>query len=496
MAAIATLRRLGSQPLRMVFGNAFARNWSLLAFSSLASQALGMLATIRISRALAPAGYGLYGLVLTLGTLSVLASGLGFRNTITRETARHPDQSRSLLVTSALLRIPTIAIIGAGVLVYAQLSAQVLPVIFGLVVVLLAAALSAWEILEAVAFGHQRMQYSAVINLGGAVLWLAAITLTPGKWLTPLYVSIAFAMLQVVEIVPYLILGRRARIFGGGLRVHAWRDLVHPSLPFYWLGILTAINTSLPVVFLASRSGTAAVGIFSLGSRLMSPLSAVLVTALMALYPGMARAAVSDPHRLSLMARRALLGIVGLGTACAVAISLLRWELVQFLFGPAYRQTPDVMAFLIWTVVLTALRDLVGYGLAAIDRQKLEAVLSTVYTVIVLPLLWWGAGHGPVGFAQAALLAMALNMISYWIAFRRALPEHLSNLFGLTLGVILIAGIAVSWLIPESAPLALRVGLSILVVAGVVVPVAKRTLTRQDAATAAPQGASLSEAQL
>ncbi len=478
----------------MLLGSAFARNWSLLAFSSLASQGLGMLATIRISRTLGPAGYGLYGLVQTLATLSVLASGLGFRNTITRETARHPDQSRSLLVTSALLRLPTIAIVGAGVLLYAYLTAQVLPLIFGVVAVLLAAALSAWEVIEAVAFGHERMQYSAAINLGGSVLWLTVIALTPTRWLTPLYVSVAFALLQVVELVPYLIVGRRARIFRGGSRVSGWRDLVQPSLPFYWLGILTAINTSLPVVFLASRSGSAAVGIYSVGFRLMAPLTAVLGTALMALYPGMSQAAVTDPHRLTQTVRRAVLGIVGLGAACAVGISLLRWELVQLLFGAAYRQTPDVMAFQIWTVVLTALRDLIGYGLAAIDRQKLEAGLSTAYSMVVLPLVWWGAGQGAMGLAQAALLAMALNMIPYWVAFQRALPEHMPKTFGLAPAGILAGGIAASWLIPESVPLALRLVLSLAAVSVVVVLAARRTLAWPEV-EAGSAGASVGEVQ-
>ena len=480
MAALERVRRLGSRPLRMVLGSAFARNWSLLAFSSLASQALGLLATIRISRTLEPAGYGLYGLVLTLGTMGVLASGLGFRNTITRETARDPDKSKSLLITSALLRIPSVAIVGAGVLLYAYLTPEVLPLIFGVVAVLLAAALSAWEVIEAVAFGHQRMQYSAAINLAGSVLWLTVISLTPTQWLTPLYVSVAFALLQIVELVPYLIFGRRARIFRGGSRVHAWRDLVRPSLPFYWLGILTAINTSLPVVFLATRSGSSEVGIYSLGHRLMAPLSAILVTALMALYPRMSQAAVADPHRLTQTARRALLGITGLGTVGALGISLLRWEVVGFLFGSAYHQTPDVMAFQVWTVVLTALRDLVGYGLAAIDRQKLEAGLSTAYTVVVLPLVWWGAGHGAMGLAQAALLAMALNMISYWVAFQRALPEHLPNAFGLILAGILAGGIAISWLIPQTVPLALRFVLSMLALSMVILTVARRALARPE----------------
>jgi O-antigen/teichoic acid export membrane protein len=100
----------------------FARNWSLLVVSSMAGQALGMLATIRIARTLAPAGYGQYNLVQTVAGIGTVVALLGFRNVLVRETARHPERSADLFFVSAFIRTGMLLLSVLGIVVYSGLN--------------------------------------------------------------------------------------------------------------------------------------------------------------------------------------------------------------------------------------------------------------------------------------------------------------------------------------------------------------------------------------
>ncbi len=266
----------------------FARNWSYLVFSNLGVQALGMLATIRIARVLAPAGYGQYNVVQTTAGLAAVVLSLGYRNVIIRECARHPEHSGRILGVASVGRALMLLVVSAGLLLYQQNSRAGLTASLSLAAIGLLVGLSAWELFESVAFGHERMEYSAGVNLAGSLLWVVAAWAVPAHWLTPVHVSLGFAGLQLLKATAYGVVAYRASYMRGAVPKGQWsmaRSLHVQSLPFYWLALVTAATGQLPILFLAERSGTAEVGLYNVGYRLISPLQMALTTALMALYP-------------------------------------------------------------------------------------------------------------------------------------------------------------------------------------------------------------------
>src|SRR5205085_2696401 len=100
------------------------------------------------------------------------------------------------------------------------------------------------------------------------------------------------------------------------------------------------------------------------------------------------RTASSEPLRYVRMVRAAILGLTLLGVAGATSLSLIRREVVQLLFGSPFAAAADALAFLCWFSVLYALLSLIGTSLAATDRQKQLATLTTAYTIIATPILW------------------------------------------------------------------------------------------------------------
>jgi O-antigen/teichoic acid export membrane protein len=148
--------------------------------------------------------------------------------------------------------------------------------------------------------------------------------------------------------------------------------------------------------------------------------------------------------------RRALLGIVIMGTIGALILSLVRGEVVLLLFGSAFRTAADATAYQCWYAVLFALLAMIGATLAARDRQKQLAWLASAYALVATPILWIGAGFGATGLAIAALLSAGLNLVYHWVALQRSLPQALALHFTLRLLLILGSGIGLAWIIPQT----------------------------------------------
>lgn len=450
------------QLINKLYRHRFARNWSLLLGSNIICQFFGILATIRIARILLPHGYGLYGLVQTMASLGLVFAGMGLRNVAIRECARHPEESTRIFLKTLVIRIVSIFIVSIGILLYAQFGRSPIDFTLSVVAISLLIGLSFWELVENIAFSQERMEYSAMMNLIGSVLWVVLAWAAPAKWLTPFSVSLAFALLQIVKALGYLIgLYHTDLLFSKSQNLTSrkltYHNLLKQSLPFYWLAILTSFITQLPILFLAKRSGETEVGLYNAGFRLVNPMQMVLNTALMALYPGLAQAGVNNPDRFMKVLRRALYGITILGTIGAMLISLFRKEVVLLLFGRTFLNAADAMAYQCWYIVFLGIFSLIGTNLAARDQQKLLAGLSTCYAILSIPILWWGAGKGATGLAMAIVVAAIINMSYYWIFFQKTLPRPLSNRLVLHLCTILGIGISISMIIPQDFSLLWRV---------------------------------------
>ncbi len=447
----------------------FLRNWSYLVLSNIFGQILGMLATIRVARALSPDGYGSYNVILTISALGVVVLGLGLRNVVIRECARFPERSRTLFLASILLRTILLPFVCLGVFLYAKssslaLSHDLTAVCLGVII-----AGSAWELIESVAFGHERMGHSASINLIGAALWAVAVWGMPGAWLTVLSVSLLYMTLQAAKALAFAVVARHYLFMHGSAGVGTWRgeclSVTRQSLPFYWLALLTAVTSNLPILFLAELSSQTEVGYYNLGYKLVNPMQMFIVTALVALYPGLSKDSVRDPERFSRIVRESLYGITIMGTGGALCVTFMRNEIVMLLFGAAYAPAADAMAFQVWASIFAAIYWLIGTTLAAGDRQNLLALLSTGYTCLSLPLVYWGSKHGATGLAAATVGGALINMPYHWLAFQKVLPRRIKGKTALVLLAVLGLSMAASVFLPAVTPLIGRIAVVLVLAA-------------------------------
>lgn len=460
----ATIRALWKR--EAVGKGGFVRNWAYLLSSSVFGQVLGMLALIRVARLLAPAGYGYFNLVQTTAGIGVIIAGFGMRNTIIRDCSRAPERAGELFGAGLWSRLLFGIVAGAGIVTYSAFRPTTLPFILSGLAVLLLFSQIVWDTAESVSFGCQRMELSAWINSAGSVAWVLWVWCAPAALLTIIGICLPFVVIQMLKAGALLpALRRIAPSVGqplGAAIVGGARKLIVASLPFYWLALMTMIQNQMPVLVLAERSDPAQVGLFNVGFRLLSPFNLLIMTGLSALYPFLSKVRVLDTSKYMQAIDWSLRLIAILGSGAAFLISLFRRDLIGILFGRAYYGAADAMAFQCWYLMLFALLCLIGTSLAACDKQRWLAVLTTAYTIVVLPLIWFGAARGASGLAVAMALGASINMIYHWIAFRRSLPGRLAP--GVVIRMVAVIGFAfiASRLVPADAALGVKAAIAAL----------------------------------
>jgi O-antigen/teichoic acid export membrane protein len=133
------------------------------------------------------------------------------------------------------------------------------------------------------------------------------------------------------------------------------------------------------------------------------------------------------------------------------------------LFGEKYSGSADALAYQCWYINLWAIMILIGTSLLASDHQRLWAVLTTVYTIFVLPIIWFTAAHGATVLASGIAVAIAANLIFIWPFFKKSLPGKFQSRDIIRSFVVLGIAILCSWLMPGNISLLTKALISCVV---------------------------------
>jgi O-antigen/teichoic acid export membrane protein len=221
--------------------------------------------------------------------------------------------------------------------------------------------------------------------------------------------------------------------------------------------LLETVQGGLPVLILAQRSNPEQVGLFNIGFRLLRPLQLLFLTNITVLYPYLSKAKQKNPAQYMRAMERALKITLVIGSACAFLVSLLREEVVYLLFGEKYSGSADAAAYQCWYTVLWAIVMLIGTSLLASDKQHLWAVLTTIFTIFSLPIIWFGAGHGATVLAAWKAVGVAITLIFIWPFFKKSLPSGFQSRDVSYSLIVLGLAILCSRLMPNNISLAVKI---------------------------------------
>jgi len=403
------------------------RRGGTLLLSNTLGQGLGFLTAIAIARLLGVSAFGQYTAIMALVFVCGIVADAGLEVTLTREAAATPARSRALLAgglqAKALAGGPIALLLAwPPVATFLAPAPAAIPAIqlAGLLVLLntwnaaLAALFRAWG----------RMDYILGLNSAGLGVQLAGtVALLIQRPNLVLLVG-WLILVQVGELAAGLILFRRGLRglapatspgpAGAALDTGA-RALLRRSWSFMLIGLLGALAGRVDLFLIAGLAGPAAVGVYSVATRLHELLGLAPNSFFAALLPALAAAQAVDAAAAAALYRQARRRLALAGGIAAAGGLGLAGLLVQLSFGPAYAAAVpalQLLALLLIPLLINRTTTLYLYATGRERHANYVLALNLLLRAILggpLVLIW-----GPPGAALANLVAEGAVLGVYW----------------------------------------------------------------------------------
>ena len=440
-----SLKRITSQ-------NTILKNFSVLTLSNTLSQFLFIFTSIKVARSLSPVAFGSYNLLqLHISIFSVIAC-FGLRNIIIRSIARNRSLIKNIFFTGLVIRFATLVLTILLYFVYYFIYRQYDNLLFVLVIVSIVSTVL-FDLFESVAFGIEKMEFSGIINFISTLCWLLTILLIPEEQLTLKLIFGLFVFFSTLKTLVYFFSIYKADYVKGFTKLNIERkeifDFTKESFPYYYLALFTLLSNQIPLLFLEYRSGVAEIGYFNIASKVLMPINLVLLTALAAIFPNLSRLFISN-YTLFIRNVKIIFTLVTIfGMVGAFGVTFFRSEVIFLLYGEKYMDSSLVLGYQIWYVAIYSVVCLIGTIMGAINRQKELSYLSTVCTIIQVPILWYGSKFGAEYLSAAFLVATTILLIIHIYVINTYLKKDISLFFYVKIMALFVIGYVVSLLTPE-----------------------------------------------
>lgn len=389
------------------------KNWFFLLFSDVSRSLLNFIIFIFLARKLSPQAYGDFNTVISISALfTTFAIGLGTNHVVIRELAINPKETKSFLKRVALWRFVSFAIAFSVLVIYGQKQMADIAAL-----ILFAAALvladSIWDFAESISFGHFCTKYSMVLNFTFSLLWLLVILILPKNNVSLVLVLSLYTAFQFLRGLIYITVCYKIFIKSSHEESHTSSGAVlKMSLPYFWMRSLGSATDQTPILRLRAMGGAEQVGIYSVGNKLIYPITLAVNTGMKALFPYIARLYKENKQEFdSKLADGFSIALILGGTVAAGLIAVSSW-LIAGLLGNDYLDSVGVLKFLSWYGVVLCSDSLLSTVLSSTYRQNVLAVITTLDVIFSLPLFVWAAGYGAKGLAVMRMI-VSIVMVAY-----------------------------------------------------------------------------------
>lgn len=430
---------------------------------------LNMVINIIVARKLAPESYGLYALFLTYVSLFYSISSLGLRRIVIRCIARHQDSSKEYFYVSMIVRCYGLLLAAISFVIYNHFNP-----VFGsnyLILMVLAGVFlnSFWEGFQNVAFGMERMETTSVINVSmSALLLLIYILIDKSLVTVNLMIGIYVGNYILRDIIYLISLYKQKLVTGSYTFSYAtYKEerslMLRDSFPYYILTLFSLVSTQLPILFLNQNSSITEVSYFNIANKLLLPMTMLIHSAFVALFPNQAKEYDRNKERFVLKVKKILYFISFTGFICCLYITLFRGEIVTILYGEDFRPVSDVLSLQCWYMVFFAIFGFIGNTLGSANKQSWIATLSIIYAIINAPILWIASKYGAVGLSYGYMIGAVINMTYHIVYLQKALPHKIKIVNYLSVFGALTLGVVFSIFVPANDLLIVRIIISIVI---------------------------------
>jgi O-antigen/teichoic acid export membrane protein len=449
------------------------KNWAFLLTSNVGQSVFGFFVFIILARVLSPEGYGAFSALLALTSLvTVFVNNLSTNLVITREITLHPDATAGILKFVYPIRLFSF-IIGASALVIYLINyeAYSTSLIIGSVVIV--GSIVLWDMIESIVFGHFVTKYTTVISLAASLVWLGLMLIIPHKYLNVTMVLWIYALIMMIRASIYFVVGYKKYIKNNTTTPKiGFRNILLMSGPYLWMRLIATFTDQIPILMLNQQLGSIEVGYFSVGNRLIMPITLTVTTALRAAFPFMTKLYHDDSEKFNSGTVRGFSYVLILASIIAALLSITSELWIPVIFGVAYQNSIAVFNFQAWFGALLCFDLMLSTILSSTYRQRVLAIVTTIDVLIVFPLIWWGVKHGAEGVAIAKLSGVLVTTLFHIFVIAKTLqvpllsPKFISSVvFFLAMLVISLVNISlyskimlvslliIMFIIPRNSPL-------------------------------------------
>jgi O-antigen/teichoic acid export membrane protein len=445
--------------------------------------AIGVITTALLARYLAPAGYGMLSLALTLGTASVQIADLGVASATSSLIARQRVEAGRTLGTGVALRTLFAVVASAGLL------ATALAGLYGsssgvVAVIAVATPLSATAVLTAGSTARFRPETASILALVQSIAWLGAVFFVVRSGGSVPTLAWCFVGVAVLQTGVSISMNRKIVPIGRPSFPEA-RRILALSWPLAVSSLAVTAYYRLDSVILFSAKGAAEVGYYSAAYKLLDVAQlapGVISASLLPLAAG--SIGMSPAMRqmiLSLATRTAAL--IGIGTA--LLFITLATPLISFLYGRDFAPAGNPLRLLAVAFVGVTFGWVGTIINTAHGRVKPIALLTVPVAIVSLAAqVWacarWGAS-GAAGVTAATELFIGCGTC---LLAARAMSARLpwrELAICAVAGTVIVAGASLSHLPPILAAVFGAVLFGVVVLAARVLTSAdvRRVLSRK-----------------
>lgn len=397
------------------------KNWGYLFFSDIFVQGISFVIMIILAQKLSPEGFGKFNVVLSLVSLFTVFSNSGMNMVLTREVTLYPKATNALFFTILPIRIFSFFLSTISMMVYVYFKHFDHQFVY-LFAILLVLSNSLWDIAESISFGHLITKYTTFFNLIFSSLWLLSVLIMPKDLFSVEWVIIIYSIIFFIKGFAFLwlVIMKHIRINREAVTITRKAFFIM-CLSYIWMRIIGALADQVPILFLSERAGNAEVGYFSVGTKLIIPLTVSINTGLRAIFPFLTKWYQEDFNLFREKISEGFTFIMILGSILAVFFVSTSDLWIEQLFGNDYHNSVPVFNVMIWFGVLFCFDLLLSTCLSSTYQQNTLAIITTIDVIVIFPIYYWGTQYGAIGFAYAKLLGTMVTVIYHIIVFNKVL---------------------------------------------------------------------------
>lgn len=371
-----------------------------------------------LARTLGPSTYGYLAPSYAVLMFCLLVIDMGFGTYGTREIARNPSATGSLVdrVMSAqfLLAIATLS-----TLLVCSLSLNIHMIYVKLLIGFGVSLLGIPFLLNWVFQGRNEMLlFAAPMALRQLVfLIITIIVIAKPEDITWLPVSevVAVAITAVIYILSYRGLGRHIHL---SLKKALDRDLFVHALPIGGAQIIWALRMYLPIIIIGTMLGPSSAGYFDIGHRVVIVFVAFLGVYFTNLLPAMSLISHDSATELGQMLTRSVMLSLIPSILLAVTVMFTAPLILGVIYGEMFVRSESINAFsaLIWMIPVLAARRNGRTALITINCQHVDFWISVAGIILMISMVIPATFlSGIEGTAWAMVISEFISAVITWM---------------------------------------------------------------------------------